>query len=182
MLRKLFGLGDNAGRTAALSLYDQIVAAARQPVLYADWNVPDTPLGRFEMVSLHMVLFLRRVRDAKGEMANIAQILTDEFFVDVDHSLRELGISDVGVPKRIKKLARMFYGRAKSYTEALDADDMPALEAALGRNVRPDVSEWAETRDLAAYMKRKSRILDNQPLEDIQRGRLFFDEPTGTDS
>ncbi|MBP0439083.1 ubiquinol-cytochrome C chaperone family protein [Tianweitania sediminis] len=180
MLRKLFGLGENAGRTAALRLYDQIVAAARQPVLYAQWNVPDTPLGRFEMVALHMVLFLRRVRDEKGEMAGIAQILTDEFFLDVDHSLRELGISDVGVPKRIKKLARMFYGRAKSYTEALDADDLPALEAALARNVRPGVEQWPETRDLAAYMKDKSVLLASQSVGEFASGRLSFEEPAGT--
>lgn len=175
MLRNLFRRGDNAGRTAALGLYEQIVAAARQPRLYEAWNVPDTPLGRFEMMSLHMVLFLHRVRGETGAISDVAQILTDEFFQDVDHSLRELGISDMGVPKRIKKLARMFYGRAKSYSDALDADDLPALQEALARNVRPGVTDWAETADLAAYMKRTVALLSTQPVSALQKGDLRFE-------
>ena len=175
MFGKLFRRSDNAGRTTAARLYEQIVAAARQPAFYAHWNVPDTPLGRFEMVSLHMVLFLRRIRGEAGDLANIGQILTDEFFLDVDHSLRELGISDMGVPKRIKKLARMFYGRAKSYSDALDAGDHDALAAAIGRNIRPEVTGWAETSAIAAYMERTSAGLAAQPLGDIAEGRVHFE-------
>jgi cytochrome b pre-mRNA-processing protein 3 len=174
MFGNLFRRSDNAGRTAALSLYEQIVAAARQPVFYANWNVPDTPLGRFEMVSLHMVLFLHRIRGEQGELARIGQILTDEFFLDVDHSLRELGISDMGVPKRIKKLARMFYGRAKSYSDALDANDRDALSAAIARNIRPDVTDWAETGSIAAYMERSRAFLVTQPLGDFAEGKVRF--------
>lgn len=174
MLRKLFGRSEDAGRTAALALYDQIVAAARQPAFYAQWNVPDTPLGRFEMLTLHMVLFLRRIRGEAGELSRIGQILTDEFFLDVDHSLRELGISDMGVPKRIKKLARMFYGRAKSYSEALDAGDQVALGQAIARNIRPDTGEWAEVMHIAAYMERSSAALADQPLTAFADGHLQF--------
>jgi cytochrome b pre-mRNA-processing protein 3 len=174
MLRKLFGRSENAGRTAAISLYEQIVAAARQPAFYAHWNVPDTPLGRFEMISVHMVLFLHRVRGEAGDLQRIAQILTDEFFLDVDHSLRELGISDVGVPKRIKKLARMFYGRAKSYSDALDSGDRVALAAAVARNVRPDVTDWAETSAIAHYMQRASSNLASQPLTAFADGQVRF--------
>ena len=175
MLRKLFGRSENAGRTAAISLYEQIVAAARQPAFYAHWNVPDTPLGRFEMLSVHMLLFLHRIRGEAGDLQRIGQILTDEFFLDVDHSLRELGISDVGVPKRIKKLARMFYGRAKSYSEALDNGDQVALAAAIARNVRPGVTDWAETRAIAAYMQRASQYLATQPLTAFAEGQVRFD-------
>ena len=85
--------------------------------------MPDTPLGRYEMLALHMFLFLHRMRGEVGTAAAVAQEVTDTFFLDVDHSLRELGIGDVGVPKRVKKLARMFYGRAAAYGEALDAGD-----------------------------------------------------------
>ena len=174
MLRKLFGRSENAGRTAAISLYEQIVAAARQPAFYAHWNVPDTPIGRFEMISVHMVLFLHRIRGEAGDLQRIAQILTDEFFLDVDHSLRELGISDVGVPKRIKKLARMFFGRARSYSDALDSGDQVALAAAIARNVRPDVTDWAETPAIAAYMRRASNHLASQPLTAFAEGQVRF--------
>ncbi len=174
MLRKLFRRSEDAGRTAALSLYEQIVAAARQPAFYAQWNVPDTPLGRFEMVSMHMVLFLRRIRGEAGDLSRIGQILTDEFFLDVDHSLRELGISDVGVPKRMKKLARMFYGRAQSYSDALDSRDHAALGLAIGRNIRPDELHWADTGNLASYMERASAFLAEQSLTSFAEGRLEF--------
>jgi hypothetical protein len=125
-----FGLSRSPIRKIVDALYEQIVAAARQPRFYAEWGVPDTPLGRFEMLSLHMFLFLHRARAGNEALSAIAQECVDAFFTDIDHSLRELGIGDMGVPKRMKKLARMFYGRAQSYTEALEANDRPPWRGA----------------------------------------------------
>ena len=84
------------------------MAAARQEAFYSRWDVPDTPLGRFEMLSLHMLLFQQRMRDRGDAARGLSQTLIDEFFRDVEHSLRELGIGDIGVPKRMKKLASMY--------------------------------------------------------------------------
>lgn len=151
MLSRLLPFGRSRNQTIADRIYEQIVASARQPVFFSDWGVPDTPLGRYEALSLHMFLFLHRARGAAGPLERLAQHVTDEFFRDVDHSLRELGIGDLGVPKRIKKLARMFYGRARSYGEALDDDDRPALAAALARNVRPEAQDWPGAAALADY-------------------------------
>ncbi|RWB53490.1 ubiquinol-cytochrome C chaperone family protein [Mesorhizobium sp.] len=174
MFQRLFGRERHANRAITEALYAQIVAAARQTVFYSDWNVPDTPLGRFEMLSLHMFLFQHRLRGEGGAAAEIAQVLIDEFFLDVEHSLRELGISDVGVPKRMKKLARMFYGRTAAYDHALRDDDRPALAAALARNVRPDVGEWPEAPQLASYVSEASRQLATQPTESIVAGTVAF--------
>jgi cytochrome b pre-mRNA-processing protein 3 len=69
-------------------------------------------LGRFEMITIHLVLYLRRTAVAGGLFRALAQEVLEAFFEDVDHSIRELGIGDAGVPKRMKKFARMFYGRA----------------------------------------------------------------------
>ena len=146
MFQRLFGRERHANRAITEALYAQIVAAARQTVFYSDWNVPDTPLGRFEMLSLHMYLVQHRLRGEDGVAAEVAQVLIDEFFLDVEHSLRELGISDVGVPKRMKKLAKMFYGRTAAYDEALRDDDRVALAAALARNVRPSSGGWSEAQ------------------------------------
>ena len=77
MFKRLFGGDRNANRAITDALYGQIVAAARQPVFYSDWNVPDTPLGRFEMLSLHMFLFQHRLRGEAGVSRDIAQVLTD---------------------------------------------------------------------------------------------------------
>lgn len=172
MFQRLFGRERHANRAITDALYAQIVAAARQTVFYSDWNVPDTPLGRFEMLSLHMYLVQHRLRGEQGVAAEVAQVLIDEFFLDVEHSLRELGISDVGVPKRMKKLAKMFYGRTAAYDDALKEDDRVALAAALARNVRPDAGAWPEAPQLADYVCGASQRLAAQPIESIVAGTV----------
>jgi cytochrome b pre-mRNA-processing protein 3 len=174
MFQRLFGRERNANRAISDALYATIVAAARQPPFYSDWNVPDTPLGRFEMLSLHMFLFQHRLRGESGASRELAQILIDAFFADVDHSLRELGIGDLGIPKRMKKLARMFYGRTAAYADALERADREALAAALMRNVRPDAAAWPEAAELAAYVVEADAMLARQPSEGIRAGSLAY--------
>ncbi len=174
MFKRFFSTASKANRAIADGVYAEIVAMARQPWLYSRWNAPDTPLGRFEMLSLAMFLFLHRIK-GQGAAANaLGQELADAFFLDVDHSLRELGIADMGVPKRMKKLTRMFYGRVASYEAAIDAGNVGELAAALARNVRPDTPEWPEAAELAAYMMRARTSLAQQPLEALLAGRLTF--------
>lgn len=179
MFQRLFGRERNANRTVTEALYERIVAAARQKVFYSEWAVPDTPLGRFEMVSLMMLLFQHRLRGEPGTAREVAQVLIDEFFTDVEHSLRELGISDPGVPKRMKRLARMFYGRTAAYTDALDRDDAAALAAALGRNVRPDAAAWPEAARLADYVVMAQKALAAQSTDAICAGKLVYPEAGG---
>lgn len=176
MFRRLFGPRSDSSLAVTDALYGQIVAAARQQALYSAWNVPDTPLGRFEMLSLHMFLFLHRLR-GEDSAASTGQTIIDEFFRDVDHSLRELGIGDMGVPKRIKKLARMFYGRAASYGEALDRGDRPALAAALARNVAPERPVWPECGALAVYVVEARDALASQETAQFLSGELRFPAP-----
>ncbi|UVK37331.1 ubiquinol-cytochrome C chaperone family protein [Mesorhizobium sp. AR10] len=177
MFQRLFGRERHANRAITEALYAQIVAAARQTLFYSDWSVPDTPLGRFEMLSLHMFLFQHRLRGESGVAAEVAQVLIDEFFLDVEHSLRELGIGDVGVPKRMKKLAKMFYGRTAAYDDALERDDRDALAAALARNVRPDAGAWPQAALLAGYVVDADKRLAAQPTESIVSGTVLFPVP-----
>lgn len=174
MFERLFRRDREANRAITEGLYSEIVAAARQPLLYSEWGVPDTPLGRFEMISLHMVLALRRMRADDGALREIAQEVTDHFFLEVDHSLRELGIGDVGVPKRMKRLAKMFYGRAAAYSQALDDGDEQALAAALARNVWPQGDSGADSLSLARYAIGAARGLEAQPAQAWQLGRIAF--------
>jgi len=174
MFQRLFGRERNANRAITEALYAQIVAAARQTVFYSHWNVPDTPLGRFEMLSLHMFLFQHRLRGEEGVALEVAQVLIDEFFLDVEHSLRELGVGDVGVPKRMKRLAKMFYGRTAAYDDALERRDGDALAAALARNVRPDAGAWPQALPLASYVIDAARQLEAQPSESILSGTVVF--------
>jgi cytochrome b pre-mRNA-processing protein 3 len=175
VFQRLFRRDSN--RKVVDALYAAIVAAARRPRYFADWQVPDTPLGRFEMISLHMFLLQHRLRGETGAARDVAQSLTDDFFTDVDHSLRELGIGDTGVPKRMKKLARMYYGRTVSYGDAIDNNDRDALAAALARNIRPDAAEWPHGPDLADHVMDSVGLLRAMPTQAILEGRLDFAEP-----
>jgi cytochrome b pre-mRNA-processing protein 3 len=161
-----------------IAVYETIVAAARQPLLYSAWNVPDSALGRFESLSLHMILFLHRTQNASSSVKALAQEVVEEFFKDVDHSLRELGIADAGVPKRMKKLAKMFYGRAASYDAALNDNDNAALCSALQRNITPDVSVWPTASNLAAHVFSMRDALAGQADAVIEAGKLQFPTPT----
>ena len=174
MFHRMFGRARNANREITDALYAAIVASARQEKFYSDWNVPDTPLGRFEMLSLHMFLFQHRLRGETGASRELAQILIDTFFGDVDHSLRELGIGDAGIPKRMKKLARMFYGRTTSYAAALEQQDAAALAAALTRNIRPELEQWPEAGEMAAYVFEAQALLGTQASDAICAGTVAF--------
>lgn len=174
LVRRWLGLKSRPDRRILDSLYTQIVAAARQEVFFSQWQVPDTPLGRFEMVSLHVFLFQHRLRGSSGETRDVAQQLIDDFFTDIEHSLRELGIGDLGVPKRMKKLAKMFYGRTLSYAKAIEDKDESALALALARNVRPQVESWPQARSLASYVMQADAALAAQAPADIIGGAIFF--------
>lgn len=174
MFKRLFGRERQANRAITEALYGEIVAAARQEPFYSEWNVPDTPLGRFEMMSLHMFLFQHRLHGEEGASKALAQVLIDEFFMDVEHSLRELGVGDVGVPKRMKRLAKMFYGRTAAYADSLEREDAEGLAFALTRNVRPDAEIWPEAVRLADYAMQAQKNLASQPSETIHAGELSF--------
>ena len=122
-------------RVAIASLYKRIATASRAPGLYAALGIPDTLEGRFEALSLHMVLALRALRILPTPADEVAKDLTDAFFRDMDASLREMGVGDTVVPKRMKKIAESFYGRAHAYDGPLDGQNEAELAVALGRNV-----------------------------------------------
>ena len=159
--------------------YETITKAARRPVFYTDMDAPDTVMGRFEMISAHLVLYLRASNAAGETAARIAQELVDAFFEDIDHSIRELGVGDTSVPKRMKRLGRMFYGRAKSYEDAIAVGDAEALALALGRNIHPqaDAAERPSMRALARYMLQANEELARVPRADFEAGTVDFPAP-----
>ncbi len=152
--------------------YAHLTAAARQPFLYSDLDVPDTVMGRFEMLSAILILYFRRTRNSPRTGQEIAQEIVDAFFEDVDHSIRELGVGDAGVPKKMKKLAGMFYGRLESYAAALDRSDGEALAAALRRNFHPEVAGGPTMEGLAAYLFAVEAALTGAPEEVVETGQL----------
>jgi cytochrome b pre-mRNA-processing protein 3 len=117
----------------AKQLYGAVVAAARHPEFYRDYGVPDTLNGRYELVVLVLFQLLQRLR-TEGQAAEEQSRLTLEaFFTDMDDCLREIGVGDLAVPKKVKKAAAGFYERARVYRTALEAGDRQAMAAALQR-------------------------------------------------
>ena len=144
------------------TLLTRVAVAARAPWLYRDMGVPDTIEGRFESYALHMVLTLRHMRTLPEPADDAAQELVDAYFKSLDHMLREMGVGDLGVPKRMKKLGEAFYGRARTYDPLLDAKDSDGLALALGRNV---VGTPAPAHPLAAYALEAQARLAAQDLD-----------------
>jgi cytochrome b pre-mRNA-processing protein 3 len=144
--------------------YLSIVAQSRQVKFYADWGVPDTVTGRFDMISLHLALLLHRLKHEESARA-FTQAVVELFFKDMDRSVRELGTSDIGVPKKVRKMGEVFYGLVGALDAPLDSKDVVALEAALARNVYGASHEAAG--QLAAYALEQSRLLSERSAASI---------------
>lgn len=157
--------------------YAALTSAARTPVFYTDLGMPDTVMGRYEMLSITMILFFRRTAKSPTSGQELAQEIVDAFFQDLDHSIRELGIGDQGVPKRMKKLAGMFYGRLETYAKALDAGDLGELAKGLARNIYPENQSAPDMARLAAWMAEAERHLAVTPEDDIARGNAVIPQP-----
>ena len=144
----IFGLfGRKRARMAPVNaLLERIVGASREPALYLQGGVPDEFEGRFEALTLHLFLVLRRLRDLPPPAADVAQDLVDASFAYLELGFRQGGISDVAVPKRMKKIGRSFYGRLSGYEEALASQETGAFEAALTRNISSGVAASALAR------------------------------------
>jgi cytochrome b pre-mRNA-processing protein 3 len=163
---------------AGFALYSAAVGAARNPALFATLGVPDTLDGRFDLISLHTGLLVCRLsQDADPRAKDLAQAVFDAMFADMDISLREMGVGDLSVGKRVKRMWEAFHGRAQAYDAALAAGDHAALEAALARNVwRGEAPEGAPAR-LAAIAAAAHAALAAQPFEGFVRGQVSFPEP-----
>jgi cytochrome b pre-mRNA-processing protein 3 len=179
------------GEDIAHALYLAAVAQARQPVFYAAHGVPDSVDGRFDLIVLHVYLLLQPLhRLAQGEdlgedlgdgrdaaairAGEIAQALFDTMFGDMDRSLREMGVSDISVGKRVKHMAKSFYGRVAAYDEGL-AGSGEILAAALERNLFGTVSPMPEhVAAMADYLCRQAEQMTTFGAEDVLAGRMLF--------
>jgi cytochrome b pre-mRNA-processing protein 3 len=159
-------------------LYGAIVAQARTPEFYTDYGVPDTVEGRFDMVVLHVYLVFRRLAEA-GEIARVhGQEMFDLFIEDMDANMRELGIGDLSVPRKMQAMAEGYYGRAGVYDTALrDAGD-GKLAAALLRNVYAgNENTEAGARRLARYVRHAAKGLADTKTGEIESGAIAFPDP-----
>jgi cytochrome b pre-mRNA-processing protein 3 len=163
------------------ALYGVIVAQARSVAFYADYRVPDTVEGRFDLIVLHLVLLLNRL-DRRAQAGRdfgqklLGQELFDAFCRDLDANLREMGVGDLAVPKRMQAFAEAFYGRQAAYLAALDAADQRVFEKALARNIFPAGDDGGAVQ-LARYARAAVTRLDAQDDGALIRGEVVFPSP-----
>ncbi|MEN6543229.1 ubiquinol-cytochrome C chaperone family protein [Parvibaculum sp.] len=171
--KRIFGRPDRD--EVPFGLYRGLVGQARMPGFYLHSGVPDTVEGRFEMVALHVFLVLRRLRAAGDPARELAQRVFDIMFDDMDQTLREMGVSDLSVGKKIKGLASAFYGRMAAYDAGLDAEGDAQLQDALRRNVFAGLEPTpVDVAALALYVRNCVAALGRQSDEDLLAGRLSF--------
>jgi cytochrome b pre-mRNA-processing protein 3 len=169
-------------------LYGAIVAQARSPIFYLQYEVSDSVEGRFELIVLHLVLVLRRLdaeeaaasarQPAPGPGSAVGQVLFDAFCRDLDDNLREMGVGDLAVPRRMRQFGEAFYGRQAAYGAALGAADPQELEKALVRNILGEVAGGGEKAvALARYARAAAAQLAIQPEDALVAGRVVFPSP-----
>lgn len=174
-LKKFFGPGP--WEDAARKLYICVVKQARQPGFYLSCGVPDTADGRFDMIMLHAFLLLRRTKRDHDRTADLGQTFFDLMFADMDQNLREMGLGDLGVGKRVKGMAAAFYGRIQAYEDGLAGDDQ-ALADSLRRNLyRKTEPDDSQVLAVANYMRDAAARLDEADIDKLMGGDVDFGAP-----
>jgi cytochrome b pre-mRNA-processing protein 3 len=172
LFRRMF-FSDGHDRTAR-QVYELIMAKARQRALYEHLYVADTVEGRFDMLVLFAVLLMRRLSTGPHAARHLGQAIFDHLFRDMDRALRQQGVGDLSVGKRVRRLAEIFYGRAAAYRAALADGSEEELRCALERNVYPRGVEDRVIRELTGYVAKCAAILDRQDMSDLVSGRVLF--------
>lgn len=164
MLKSLFR--PRAVRLSIEHLYAQAATQARAPAFYTTLGAPDRIDARFELYTLHVLLLVMRLRDEGPTGADAAQDLFDTYVSALDHALRELGVGDLSIAKKMRKLGESLYGRMTAYEAPLRADDIDALAEALARNLF-ESNDAPGAAAIAAYAVASRARLAAQPIRDL---------------
>jgi cytochrome b pre-mRNA-processing protein 3 len=157
---------------AGRALFKSLSAQARQPGLYLDAGAPDTVEGRFELYVLHLVLLLHRLKGQGPQAAETAQAAFDAFLKNLDEGLRDMGVGDLSVGKKMRKLGEAVYGRIKSYDRALEPGSSVEDVASVIRRTVFQGQDAPGAEVLAAYVGRVQADLATQSLADILKADL----------
>lgn len=160
---------------AAKMVYAEILLQVRQPYFYQKYGVPDSFDGRFDLMLLHIFLILNRMfEDVPEEAEAFNQALFDATFEDMDQTLREMGIGDMGIPKHMRKMMKAFNGRMHAYRDASENNN---FEGALVKNLYGTVEN--PDADIVKAMVEKvgvlSGVLQTQSSGDILNGQVVFE-------
>lgn len=170
-------LGKKPAASAPRALHEGAVARSRQAALYARMGAPDTVEGRFEALTLHVILLIDRLGRRDPAQAAAGQALFDVYLADLDGALREMGVGDLAVGKRMRELGQAFYGRASAYEAAFAAlPDMAPLQALIARTVLQGASD-ADPACLADYVARCRASLARGDTASLLAGAARWPDP-----
>ena len=171
----LLGLfGRRRHERAGFALYTQAVRAAREPYFYAELGVPDTMDGRFDMIGLYVCLLIERLRPELPRGKALAQAVFDAMFSDMDHTLREMGVGDMSVGRKVKARWEALHGRSQAYARALESGNRAELAASLARNVWRGEPTAGGPEALAEITMRQFAALRTQELAALEQGTVAF--------
>ena len=166
-------LGSNE-KKAARRLYEACALAARRESFYTKLGVPDTLDGRFALLVVHLALLVRRLG---GEQEKLVQRLFETLIAAMDRDLRECGIGDQGLRRRVQAMGESFYGSLNAYDEALRADGDDALLRAIAHNLLGTLSpphDPARLAGLAVVIRALDRALHRQEMACLACGEVEF--------
>ena len=166
----------------ASQLYGAVVAQARQPRFFAEFGVPDTLEGRYEMIVVHLHALTERLQQEGEAGQALARDVLEIFVAEMDDSLREVGVGDMAVPRRIKRAAAGIYDRFGDYSAGLRETE-GSLPAALALHIFGIADGTTESTSLevqhgcqalATYMRRMAEHISKQPASRIMTGKIDF--------
>ncbi len=177
----MFGLFKSSKNSeTAHRLYSAIIQQARLPIFYTDFGVPDTVDGRFDMIVLHAHILFDRLKDGIALDESLSQDVFDLMFADMDQNLREMGVGDIGVAKRIKAMVEAYYGRATAYADALKQEDNSDLMAAIKKNLfRKSDPTDSQITAVSDYFRAQVKHMASIELDTIRSGNISFIAPQG---
>jgi cytochrome b pre-mRNA-processing protein 3 len=174
----LFARPSTRARQAATH-FAALMAQSRRPEFYESLGVPDTLDGRFDLMVLHASLYLKRLRAAGNEGRQLSQAVFDSMFDNLDQALREMGVGDVTLPKKVRAMVSAFYGRAAAYDHAIADEGPAALADALVRNIYAGKAPEAQIVErLSRYVLSAAKSLSEAPDDILLNNQYLWPELT----
>lgn len=162
----------------AVQLFETALSASREPVFYQAWRIPDTMAGRIEVLTFYLAVLHRRLMGVKPHGPELWRDTLDYAMAEIERGMREAGVGDVSVPKRMRRAAEAFYGRARAYGAALDENDPASLAEAVQRNVYgSDMAPNGAATAIAVHIVAIADSLDAQGDASFLRGHVNFPIP-----
>jgi cytochrome b pre-mRNA-processing protein 3 len=164
----------------ATEIYGRLVTLARSPGYYSHLGVSDTPEGRLEVVLAHVVLMLLRLRGEAEPEHQLARAIAESFVTDVDDCMREMGVSDIKVPQKVKKAAAALYDRMHDYGAALATCEDATLARLLASHllaVPQDAPVPPTAYELAGLLRAQHTALAKIDIPTLHTARFVLPGP-----